>query len=45
MLIRRLCISDVLSRKNYNLDTKKEPQPTPNGYRLRLILYMCFGIC
>ena len=29
MLIRRLCISDVLSRKNCNLDTKKEPQPTP----------------
>lgn len=29
MLIRRLWISDVLSRKNCNLDTKKEPQPTP----------------
>ena len=29
MLIHRLWISDVLSRKNCNLDTKKEPQPTP----------------
>lgn len=37
MLIRRLWISDVIPRKNCNLDIKRASADTQNGHRLRLI--------